>query len=161
MSRTSADTSTTVVRLQHAQFKIIEKQKFHWILPGNLFAQLLRGNFQLPAILAHRPAIQAGEIFAEQDHAHRHRATHAILALLGGRVAFEKFLRHAAVAFFVFGNAPIGLFDPLGHVRRFETHLNQIIGDGFARQRKPAMRSQVSLSPSIALNMAICAGKGL
>ena len=40
---------------------------------------------------AHRPAIQAREIFAEQHHAHRHRAAHAVLAVFGGRIALEKY----------------------------------------------------------------------
>src|SRR6266581_4629606 len=69
----------------------------------------------LPPILAHRPTIQARQIFAKQDHAHRHGAAHAVLPLLGRRVTFEEFSRHAAVSFFVFGDSSIGLFDPFRH----------------------------------------------
>src|SRR5262245_37406252 len=52
----------------------------------------------LPPICAHRPAVQARQIFAKQNHAHRDRTTHTVLPLLGRRVALEKFPRYAAMA---------------------------------------------------------------
>src|SRR5688572_10414166 len=98
--------------------------------------QEVTGETRLPAVLAHRPPIETGKIFLEQHHPHRHRAAHAILPVVRSRVAFEEFLRHAAVPLFILGNSSIRLLDPFRYVRRVETHLNEIICHRLAGERQ-------------------------
>src|ERR1044071_2382385 len=136
---------------QHTELEIIEKYQLHRpslkiepdttktpeILQDKTQMKFCVGRTRvkkLPAVLAHRPAVEAGEVFAEKHHAHRDSAAHPVLAIFRGRVALQKQLRHAAVSFLVLGDFSVGLLDPFGNLGRLETHLNEVIGDRFAGQ---------------------------
>lgn len=87
--------------------------------------------------MAEDPAVEAGEVLAEEDEAHGDGAAGGVLPLRGDGKVEEDALGDGAVLDLVLGDAAVGGLYPLGDAVGLQRLHDEVGGDGLAGEGEP------------------------